>query len=46
MTSKKLKVEEQDGAAQQMEGGNDSGDDSSGDENPDIYKGDEVCVCG
>ncbi|XP_053698061.1 protein BCCIP homolog [Sabethes cyaneus] len=41
MTSKKLKVEDHEDAAQQMEAGNDSGDDSSVDENPDIYKGDE-----
>lgn len=40
MTSKKVKVVEDD-AAEQMEAKSDSGDDSSDDENPDIYKGDE-----
>lgn len=40
MTSKKVKVVEDD-AAEQMDAKSDSGDDSSDDENPDIYKGDE-----
>lgn len=45
MTSKKVKVESHgDGKAEQMEAKSDSGDDSSDDENPDIYKGDEVQV--
>lgn len=41
MTSKKLKVEHEDNPPQQMDAGNDSGDDSSDGENPDVYKGDE-----
>lgn len=40
MTSKKVKVVEDD-AAEHMDAKSDSGDDSSDDENPDIYKGDE-----
>ncbi|XP_065076917.1 protein BCCIP homolog isoform X1 [Ochlerotatus camptorhynchus] len=41
MTSKKVKVQSHGDDAQQMDAKSDSGDDSSGDENPDIYKGDE-----
>lgn len=44
MTSKKSKVQpHEEDDAEQMEAKTDSGEDSSDDENPDIYKGDEVC---
>lgn len=46
MTSKKVKVESKEQAeAQQMDAKTDSEGDSSDDENPDIYKGDEVREC-
>ncbi|XP_021693375.1 protein BCCIP homolog [Aedes aegypti] len=42
MTSKKVKVQShEEDEAEQMEAKSDSGEDSSDDENPDIYKGDE-----
>lgn len=43
MTSKKVKVQShEEDEAEQMVAKSDSGEDSSDDENPDIYKGDEV----